>query len=301
MFGGLGFIGSNFVNYVTANEPSFEIQVLDAFTYAARAENLDDSRLVPSSPTLLQDNQHYRDLLDDVDWVINFAAETHNDNSISDPGRFIESNVLGVFRLLEALRESDAKLLQISTDEVYGDTELDSETSFSEESQLKPSSPYSASKASADMLVQAWGRTYGLPYIISRCTNNYGPNQHPEKFIPTVRRSIDNGTPIPIYGSGNNIRDWIHVDDHSSAILTLIRRGKLGEIYNVGAHNYLSNLQLVSALLENFGGRADSIQMVADRPGHDRRYALDTSKIEKLGWCPVRTFKGFSRSSLDGD
>lgn len=298
VFGGLGFIGSNFVNYLSRNSQEFEVKILDGFRYSARPENVRDSNLVPTHPTLLQNNDDYKQMLEDFDWVINFAAETHNDNSILDPKAFLDSNVTGVYKLLEALRGTGTKLLQVSTDEVYGDTEISSSVHFKETSALRPSSPYSASKAAADSLVQAWGRTYEIPYIISRCTNNYGPNQHREKFIPKILHSIGKQVPIEIYGSGENIRDWIHVDDHSSAIIDLLRHGDIGEIYNVGAQNQLSNLDLALRIIDSFGGSRDQIRMIADRPGHDRRYALDTSKIEDLGWRPTRTKEGFSKETL---
>lgn len=287
------------MNLLADRRPEIDLVVLDGFAYSGRPENLNDAKLVPRQRTWLSDSWEARHLISECDWVVNFAAETHNDNSITNPSAFVDSNVVGVFHLLEAMKGTKARLLQVSTDEVYGDTHLDSNFRFLEDSTLRPSSPYSASKAAGDMLVMAWGRTFDVPYIISRCTNNYGPNQNKEKLIPRVLEAIKSNSPIEVYGDGKNIRDWIHVDDHSFALLRLMDFGQTGQVYNVSANNEWSNLDLVKKLIQEFDGREDQISFVGDRPGHDLRYSLDSSKVRALGWQPVRTQLGFTPTVFD--
>jgi dTDP-glucose 4,6-dehydratase len=290
--GGCGFIGSHFCRTLL-NETDFEVTNLDALTYAGKIENTED----------FKDNPRYKfaegdicdqDLVDDLvsksDAVVNFAAESHVDNSIENPGVFVKTNVLGTQNLLDAARRHEInRFLQVSTDEVYGDLPFTGSEKFTEHSELKPSSPYSASKAAGDMLCIAAHRTFGQPILISRCSNNYGTHQLAEKLMPLTISKALRDEPIPVYGNGENIRDWIHVDDHHRAILAILQNGELGEIYNVGADNEVKNIDLVKLLLKIVGKSEDLIKFVNDRPGHDRRYAIDSSKIQReLGWKPKR-------------
>ena len=282
--GGLGFIGSNFVRYAVDNA---EIVIVDALKYGSNETNLKDldCKVVKGD---ICDYDLMAELVKDVDTIVNFAAETHVDRSISNPYAFVESNVIGTYTILEAMRKvnPEAKLVHIGTDEVYGDIE---KGSFREEDRLKPSSPYSASKASADMFVLAYVRTYGLNAVITRCTNNYGPYQFPEKLIPKaiIRAKMD--MKIPIYGTGENVRDWIYVEDHCEAINLVLERGERGKIYNVSSGEEKTNLEVVSEIL-GIMEKPDLIEFVEDRPGHDVRYSLDSSKIRKLGWKPKYGF-----------
>ena len=282
--GGLGIIGSNFVRY---NADRAEIVVIDALKYGSNENNLKDLdyKFVKGN---ICDYDLMAELVKGVDAIVNFAAETHVDRSISNPFAFIESNVIGTYTLLEAMRKvnPDAKLVHIGTDEVYGDIE---KGSFKEDDMLKPSSPYSASKASADMLVLAYVRTFGLDAVITRCTNNYGPYQFPEKLIPKaiIRAKMDMS--IPIYGTGKNVRDWIYVNDHCEAINFVLERGKRGEIYNISSGEEKTNLEVVSEILRIME-KPNLAEFVEDRPGHDVRYSLDSSKIRKLGWKPKYGF-----------
>jgi dTDP-glucose 4,6-dehydratase len=290
--GGCGFIGSHFCRMILA-ETDFEIINLDAITYAGNLENTAD----------FADNSKYKfvhgnicdkkivdELVAQVDTVVNFAAESHVDRSIENPSIFVETNVLGVQTLLNAARKYNIKkFLQVSTDEVYGDLPLDSSEKFTEHSELKPSSPYSASKAAGDMLCLAAHRTYDQPILISRCSNNYGTHQLAEKLMPLVISKALKNEPIPIYGNGENVRDWIHVEDHHRALLMILQKGKIGEIYNVGANNEVKNIEIVKLLLKILGKSEDLITFVADRLGHDLRYAIDSSKIQReLGWQAER-------------
>jgi len=293
--GGAGFIGSNFVRYILQKHPDWQVVNLDRLTYAGNLENLKDIR----------SDSRYRFILGDIadrepmdklfgqgfDVVVNFAAESHVDRSILDASPFIRTNVQGPQVLLEGARQHRVKLfLQVSTDEVYGS--LGAEGKFNEESPLLPSSPYSASKAAADLLCRAYQRTYGLPVIITRCSNNYGPYQFPEKLIPLTITNALEGKPIPVYGDGLNVRDWIHVEDHCRALDLVIQRGKQGEIYNIGADNERTNLEMVRRILDIVEKPPSLITFVSDRPGHDRRYALDTTKIRReLGWEPKHSFE----------
>ena len=288
--GGLGFIGSNFVRYMKEENRAnaTELVVVDAFKYGSSEKNLMDlyCKLVKGN---ICDYDLMAELVKGVDTIVNFAAETHVDRSISDPYAFIESNVIGTHTLLDTIRKvnPEARLVHIGTDEVYGDIE---EGSFKEDETLKPSSPYSASKASADLFVLAYARTYGLNVVITRCTNNYGPYQFPEKLIPKaiIRAKLD--MKIPIYGTGKNVRDWIFVKDHCGAIDLVLEKGAKGEIYNISSGEEKTNLELVTEILRIMD-KSDLIKFVEDRPGHDIRYSLDSSKIQSLGWKPKHSFK----------
>lgn len=296
MTGGAGFIGSNFVKFLLSNHEDYCIFNLDALTYAGNLKNLSD---------IEKDKRHYfikGDIKDsklvnslfssfDFDYVVNFAAESHVDKSIEDPEIFIKTNVLGTLVLLEAAKKYHAKkFLQISTDEVYGSLGLTGY--FNEKTPLSPNSPYSASKASADILVNAYYKTYELPVITTRCSNNYGPNQFPEKFIPLIITSALKNKEVPIYGDGLNIRDWLYVEDHCRAIDLVLSRGNIGEVYNIGGNQELTNIEVAKIILKIIDKSESLIIFVKDRPGHDQRYAIDSSKIRKeLGWCPQYKFK----------
>ena len=285
--GGAGFIGSAFVRWVCERHPEVRVTVLDALTYAGRRENIEGTgaELVVGD---ICDAALVDELVAHSDAVVHFAAETHNDNSIADPAPFVRTNVEGTFCLLEAVRRHDVRFHHISTDEVFGDMPLGSTERFCEESPYAPSSPYASSKAASDMLVRAWVRTYGLDATISNCVNNYGPRQHAEKLIPHTIALILCGERPQLYGDGCNVRDWIHVDDHSSAIWAILAHGRAGESYVVGAGCERSNLEIVRAILAELGQPADAFDLVADRPGHDRRCAVDASKLRReLGWRPV--------------
>ena len=293
--GGAGFIGSNFIHYMLEKHPDDNLINLDLLTYAGNIHNLDD----------VKDNPHYhfvkgnivnRELVThlvhefNIDHIVNFAAESHVDRSILHPEVFVETNVQGTLALLDvAKKEGVAKFLQVSTDEVYGT--LGATGYFTEESPLQPNSPYSASKASADMMVRAYYETYGLNVNITRCSNNYGPYQFPEKLIPLMTSNGMEGKNLPIYGNGKNIRDWLYVSDHCQAIDLVLRNGKPGEVYNVGGHNERTNNEIVHLIVDNLGISEDHIKYVKDRLGHDKRYAIDPTKIEtELGWKPEYTF-----------
>ena len=294
--GGAGFIGSNFVQYILGKYPEYEVINLDALTYAGSLENLKEVMDNPKHKFAhgrIEDGKLVQELMTGIDIVINFAAESHVDRSIVEPQVFIKTNVMGTQVLLDAALRQKVKLFyQISTDEVYGALALNSSERFTEDSPLQPNSPYSASKAAADLLVRAYHRTYGLPIAISRCSNNYGPRQHPEKFIPTVILSAIRDRPIPIYGDGLYVRDWIHVLDHCQAIDLVMHMSKTGEVYNIGADNEQTNIELARQILQVLGKPEALLQSVKDRLGHDRRYAIDSTKIQKdLGWSPRITFE----------
>lgn len=290
--GGAGFIGSNFVHWVTDNKPNVHITVLDALTYAGNLENLAG---IPSTRMTfvhgdICDEALVDKLFAEADAVVHFAAESHNDNSIANPTPFVRTNVEGTFVLLEAARKHNVRFHHISTDEVYGDLALDDPARFTENSPYRPSSPYSSTKASSDMLVRAWHRTYGLPVTISNCSNNYGPRQHIEKFIPRQITNILCGIRPKLYGDGKNVRDWIHTEDHSSAVWTILERGCLGQTYLIGADGEKSNIDVLRLILEAMGLGPDDFDWVRDRPGHDRRYAIDPTRIQtELGWAPIHT------------
>jgi dTDP-glucose 4,6-dehydratase len=300
--GGLGFIGSNFVRYFLQKYTDVNIINVDALTYGSNPENLKDIKDEERYSFIKGDITDYKlisKLIKDVDVFVNFAAETHVDRSISNPYPFLQSNVVGVFTILEALRKNnpEAKLVHISTDEVYGDI---LKGSFREEDVLKPSSPYSASKAAADMLILAYTRTYGLHTVITRCTNNYGPYQFPEKLVPKIIIRAFMNLKIPIYGTGKNVRDWIYVVDYCRALDLVVREGKKGEIYNISSGEEKTNLEVATEILKIIGKDEDLIKFVEDRPGHDLRYSLDSSKIRnELGWEPEHGFEGGIRKTVE--
>ena len=293
--GGAGFIGSNFVQYILEKYPDYEMVNLDALTYAGSLDNLKEVKRNPRHRFVqgrIEDGKLVDRLMAGIDIVVNFAAESHVDRSILEPQVFISTNVLGTQVLLDAALRHKAKLFyQISTDEVYGALRLGTKKRFSEGSPLRPNSPYSASKTAADLLVRAYHHTYGLPVVISRCSNNYGPRQHPEKFIPTVILNALHNNPVPIYGDGLYVRDWIHVLDHCRAIDLIMHRGKIDEIYNIGADNEWANIDLARKILQILGKPESLLTSVKDRPGHDRRYAIDSAKLRReLGWEPSIPF-----------
>ena len=301
--GGCGFIGSNFVRHVVENHPGVHATVLDKLTYAGRRENI--AGLPSDRVELVVGDICDAGLLDELvpgcDAIVHCVAETHNDSSIADPEPFLRTNVEGTFCLLEAVRKHGVRFHHVSTDEVYGDLALDDPARFTEESPYRPSSPYSSTKASSDMLVRAWTRTYGLRTTISNCSNNYGPYQHVEKFIPRQITNIVDGMRPKLYGDGRNVRDWIHVDDHSSAMWEILTRGRCGETYLIGADGERSNIDVLRAILVAMGKGTDDFDRVPDRPGHDRRYAIDASKLRReLGWRPTHTdFPEGLRSTID--
>lgn len=290
--GGMGFIGSNFIRYMLSKGESVEVVNLDNLSTGSNEANLSDLEdrheytFVKGS---IADSRVVSEVIADVDAIVNFAAETHVDRSIAEPRLFVVNNAEGTFNLLEACRDTDVRFVQVSTDEVYGDT---SEGSFTEEDRLRPSNPYSASKMAADGFALAYHRTYGLDIIVTRCTNNFGPYQHPEKLIPKSIIRIVNDLKVPIYGSGKNVRDWIYVLDHCEALDVVLRKGKAGEIYNVSGGNELENIELVTTLLEIMERDETLIEFVEDRPGHDFRYSLNSSKIkQELGWMPRHNYE----------
>lgn len=292
--GGLGFIGSNFIRLMLNRHDDCRILNLDAQGFGSNIQNLadyKDERRYTFFRGDIADSSLVSSLVEKADLVVNFAAETHVDRSISRPDSFLHSNVNGVFCLLEAIRDHNpsVRYVQISTDEVYGDILRGSST---EDSTLRPSSPYSASKAAGDVFVLAYARTYGLEAMITRCTNNYGPYQFPEKLIPKTIIRAKEGLKIPIYGTGENVRDWIYVTDHCRAVEQVLNRGRRGEIYNISAGEERTNLFIAKFILEMLGKSEDQIEFVEDRPGHDARYSLDSSRIrEELGWRPERSFE----------
>ncbi len=303
--GGAGFIGGNFCHYMVKKYPEDQMICIDKLTYAGNMETL--------APVLDKDNFTFykadisdREAIDEIfqkeqpDIIVNFAAESHVDRSILDPEVFLRTNIIGTGVMLDACRKYGIKRYhQVSTDEVYGDLPLDRpDLFFTEETPIHTSSPYSASKASADLLVQAYARTYKLPCTISRCSNNYGPYHFPEKFIPLTIANVLNDKKIPVYGKGENVRDWLYVEDHCRAIDLIIRKGREGEVYNIGGHNERTNLEVVKTVLKELGKGEDFISYVTDRPGHDMRYAIDPTKIHKeLGWLPETTFdEGIKRT-----
>jgi dTDP-glucose 4,6-dehydratase len=303
--GGAGFIGANFLNKMVRKYPEDQWVCLDALTYAGNMESIE----VLKAPNFefVHENICNRNKVyalfekEHFDYVINFAAESHVDRSVKNPGIFIRTNVVGTQVLLDACRKYGIKRFhQVSTDEVYGDLPLEAvDEYFTETSTIKPSSPYSASKASADFLVLAYHRTFGLPVTISRCSNNYGPYQFPEKLIPLMIQNAKNDKPLPVYGTGLNIRDWLYVEDHCDAIDLIVRHGVDGNIYNVGGHNERNNLTVVKAILNTLGKPESLIKYVTDRPGHDLRYAIDPTKTEKLGWQPSRPFEVGIKQTID--
>ena len=289
--GGAGFIGANFVRQTVIERPEVEVVVLDALTYAGDRRSLAD---VADKITFVEGSITDAGLVDDLvssaDVLVHFAAESHNDNSLREPWPFVETNVVGTYTLLEAVRRRGVRYHHISTDEVYGDLELDDPSRFTAETPYNPSSPYSSTKAAPDLLVRAWARSFGIEATISNCSNNYGPLQHVEKFIPRQITNLIDGISPRLYGKGENVRDWIHVDDHNRAVWDIIDRGRAGETYLIGADGERNNLEVVRALNVIFARDADAFDLVADRPGHDLRYAIDSSKLrDELGWEPRYT------------
>lgn len=305
--GGAGFIGSNFVYYELDNYPNDEVICLDKLTYAGNLETLEIAMKNPKFKFVKGDIAD-RAFIDELfasekpDVVVNFAAESHVDRSIENPEIFLQTNVIGTSVLMDACRKyGNIRYHQVSTDEVYGDLPLDRpDLFFTETTPLHTSSPYSASKASADLLVQAYYRTYKLPVTISRCSNNYGPYHFPEKLIPLMIANALNDKKLPVYGKGENVRDWLYVEDHCSAIDLIIRKGKIGEVYNIGGHNERTNLEVVKTIIKELGKSEDLIEFVTDRPGHDRRYAIDPTKIHnELGWLPATKFDDGIKKTID--
>lgn len=305
--GGAGFIGSNFVYYELDNYPNDEVICLDKLTYAGNLETLEIAMKNPKFKFVKGDIAD-RAFVDELfasekpDVVVNFAAESHVDRSIENPEIFLQTNVIGTSVLMDACRKyGNIRYHQVSTDEVYGDLPLDRpDLFFTETTPLHTSSPYSASKASADLLVQAYYRTYKLPVTISRCSNNYGPYHFPEKLIPLMIANALNDKKLPVYGKGENVRDWLYVEDHCSAIDLIVRKGKIGEVYNIGGHNERTNLEVVKTIIKELGKSEDLIEFVTDRPGHDRRYAIDPTKIHnELGWLPATKFDDGIKKTID--
>lgn len=303
--GGAGFIGSNFIYHMLDKHPNYQIVCLDSLTYAGNMETLEDALKNPKFKFVkidITDRENIFKLFESEkpDIVVNFAAESHVDRSIVNPEIFLKTNILGTQVLMDACRKYGiTRYHQVSTDEVYGDLPLDRpDLFFTEETPIHTSSPYSASKASADLLVLAYHRTYGLPITISRCSNNYGPYHFPEKLIPLMIANVLNDKPLPVYGDGKNVRDWLYVEDHCSAIDLIIHNGRVGEIYNIGGHNEKSNLEVVQTIINTLG--KGEIKFVTDRAGHDRRYAIDPTKIHReLGWLPQTTFEDGIRRTID--
>ncbi|MBM7539787.1 dTDP-glucose 4,6-dehydratase [Amphibacillus cookii] len=295
--GGAGFIGGNFVHYMLNKYPQYEIFNLDYLTYAGdltKHKEIEKNNNYHFIKADISDHEVIIDLFNKnhFDYVIHFAAESHVDRSIADPGIFIQTNVRGTQILLDAAKNASiTKFVHISTDEVYGELDFDPDTFFTEETHLQPNSPYSASKASSDLLVRAYHETYNLPINITRCSNNYGPYHFPEKLIPlTISRAL-NDEKVPVYGTGENVRDWLHVYDHCAAIDLVMHQGVIGDVYNVGGHNERTNLDIVKTIIKELGKSEELIQFVQDRLGHDKRYAIDSTKLKKLGWRPEYNFE----------
>ncbi|AYA24736.1 MULTISPECIES: dTDP-glucose 4,6-dehydratase [Rhodococcus] len=300
--GGAGFIGANFVHQTVAERPDTQVTVLDKLTYAGNRASLDP---VSGKITFVQGDIADAELVDrlvaDTDLVVHFAAESHNDNSLANPAPFVQTNLVGTFTLLEAVRRYDVRYHHISTDEVYGDLALDDPARFTEATAYNPSSPYSSTKAGSDLLVRAWVRSFGVRATISNCSNNYGPYQHVEKFIPRQITNVLTGVRPKLYGTGTNVRDWIHVDDHNSAVWTIIEHGQLGETYLIGADGETDNRTVVETVLELCGKDRSEFDFVTDRPGHDLRYAIDATRLRtELGWQPrYRDFREGLAATID--
>ena len=285
--GGAGFIGANFVHSTVESMPDARVVVLDKLTYAGNPESIEGLDRVELVVGDIADADTVDPLVADADVVVNFAAESHNDNSLNDPSPFIRTNIEGTFRLLEAVRRHGTRFHHISTDEVYGDLEIGEPRRFLPGDPYAPSSPYSSSKGASDLLVRAWVRSFGVPATISNCSNNYGPYQHVEKFIPRTITNMIDGIRPRVYGTGEQVRDWIHVRDHNTAVWEIIDKGRIGETYLIGADGEKNNLEVVQMILAEFGREPDDFDHVNDRPGHDQRYAIDNSKlVEETGWSP---------------
>ncbi|GAA4629029.1 dTDP-glucose 4,6-dehydratase [Cellulomonas oligotrophica] len=300
--GGAGFIGSNFVHQTVRERPDVHVTVLDALTYAGDERSLDpvDGKVVLAKGDIA-DPDIVDALVKDVDLVVHFAAESHNDNSLHDPWPFVRTNVIGTYQLLEAVRRHGVRYHHVSTDEVYGDLELDDPAKFTPDTPYNPSSPYSSTKASSDLLVRAWVRSFGVQATISNCSNNYGPFQHVEKFIPRQITNVIDGVRPKLYGTGENVRDWIHVEDHNSAVWRIVEDGRIGETYLIGADGEKDNKTVIEQILTLMGQPADAYDHVNDRPGHDMRYAIDASKLRtELGWEPrYTTFEDGLAATVD--
>ena len=297
--GGAGFIGSNFVHYALENT-DFSVTVLDKLTYAGNLESL--KGLPEDRFTFVQGDICDAELVDrlvaETDVVVHYAAESHNDNSLHDPRPFLDTNIIGTYTLIEAARKHSKRFHHISTDEVYGDLELDDPERFTDSTPYNPSSPYSSTKAGSDLLVRAWVRSFGLQATISNCSNNYGPYQHVEKFIPRQITNVIDGVRPKVYGAGLNVRDWIHANDHSSAVLRIIEKGEIGQTYLIGADGEKNNKEVVELILKHMGQPSDAYDQVIDRPGHDMRYAIDSSRLRtELGWEPQ--FSNFEQGLED--
>ena len=300
--GGAGFIGSSFVRATVRDRPEVEVTVLDALTYAGARSSLatvhESIRFVEGD---IADPALVDSLVAATDVVVHFAAESHNDNSLADPWPFVHTNVIGTYTLLQAVREHGVRYHHVSTDEVYGDLELDDPAKFTEQTPYNPSSPYSSTKAASDMLVRAWVRSFGVRATLSNCSNNYGPYQHVEKFIPRQITNILTGVRPKLYGAGKNVRDWIHVEDHNSAVWRILEAGEIGRTYLIGADGELDNLSVIRMILESMGKDPDDFERVTDRAGHDLRYAIDSSTLRhELGWQPHYTdFRSGLESTID--
>lgn len=300
--GGAGFIGSNFVYLALSERPDWQITVLDKLSYAGDIATLEPIlNKIEFVTGDICDEALLDKLVAETDIVVHFAAESHNDNSLANPWPFVESNLIGTFRILEAVRKHGKKLHHISTDEVYGDLELDDPAKFTPETPYNPSSPYSSTKAGSDLLVRAWVRSFGIHATISNCSNNYGPRQHVEKMIPRQITNLLTGEKLKLYGAGENVRDWIHVDDHNSAVIAIMEKGVSGETYLIGADGEKSNLEVFNLILEKMGKDESWLEHVNDRPGHDMRYAIDSSKLRsELGWSPKYTnFSDGLKATID--
>lgn len=287
--GGAGFIGANFAHYTVKNRPEYDITIVDKLTYAGNQASLDS---IADKVSFVQGDICDQELMDklvgETDIVVHFAAESHNDNSLRDPWPFVQTNLVGTATILEAVRKHNKRLHHISTDEVYGDLEIGADTKFTEDTPYHASSPYSSTKAGSDLLVKAWVRSFGINATLSNCSNNYGPYQHIEKFIPRQITNILSGISPKLYGTGEQVRDWIHVDDHNSAVHTIIDKGRSGELYLIGANGEQNNKYVLETMLELMGKNKSAYEHVNDRPGHDQRYAIDNSKlINELGWRPT--------------
>lgn len=301
--GGAGFIGSNFVHYLYRERPDWQITVLDALTYAGNEKNLEglDTSRVMLVVGNICDEALVDKLVSETDAVVHYAAESHNDNSLKNPRPFLDTNIVGTFTLIEAARKHKKRFHHISTDEVYGDLELDDPHKFTPDTPYNPSSPYSSTKAGSDLLVRAWVRSFGLKATISNCSNNYGPFQHVEKFIPRQITEILEGRKPKLYGSGVQVRDWIHAEDHSSGVLAILEKGVIGETYLIGADGERNNKDVVELILSSMGKLSSDYEHVDDRPGHDMRYAIDSSKLRSdLGWAPkITDFESGLKETID--
>lgn len=303
--GGAGFIGGNFVHHMVTKYPGYKVYNLDLLTYAGELAKHKVLNENPNYEFIQADIADYELIMsifkkEKFDFVVHFAAESHVDRSITDPSIFVKTNVMGTQALLDAAKEIGVKkFVHVSTDEVYGELDFDPTTFFTEDTPLQPNSPYSASKAASDFLVRSYHETFGLPVNITRCSNNYGPYHFPEKLIPLTISRVYNNQNVPVYGNGQNIRDWLHVEDHCKAIDLVLHEGLIGEVYNVGGHNEKTNLEVVKTIIKHLGKSEELIEFVEDRLGHDKRYAIDPSKLEALGWKPEHNFDSGIKHTIE--